>query len=396
MAAVRADGIRASAAGLTGSSTPAPVAWVRHSPGGSAVITEQEVATWASRCVIAVLDPWESAAAASLKASAPHVVVLCRKDMATVDQAEPGPIYSSGISYEQAERTPAWFAVDRAGDRITSGEDSGRWHMRVWDPAYRAAWVAGVLRELDDSPFDGVLAVGDLEENPRLNLPLPDLGSRTQQREANDHLVAEAGAALRAQGKILVTSVGDARRSPRRWVSLSEWGGVFEPGWLSTVEGRILDPGTARQQTERLNPQDSEVVPTDRWVLVRLPVSVDSPTSDGSSAAEEAMVRYGLAAFWVFGGGRGIYAATSLDGQRSHWIPEMQWDLGEPIDPPESVVNLWTRTFTKGWVAVNLASDGRRRRHVTLPSGYMLPDGSEPPEQVVLGAHQGLLLRRVF
>ena len=60
------------------------------------------------------------------------------------------------------------------------------------------------------------------------------------------------------------------------------------------------------------------------------------------------------------------------------------------------MVNLWTRTFTKGWAAVNLASDGRRRRQVPLPNGYLLPDGTQPPENVVLSAHQGIVLRRDF
>ncbi|WP_181954271.1 putative glycoside hydrolase [Kocuria coralli] len=375
---------------------PAPMAWVRYSPGGTAAITDTEVETWAPRCRVAIFDAWESAAAERLKLISPAVTVLCRKDLATVDEAEPGPVYSSGVSPEQVRRNESWFAVDRAGDRVGWGDPPGRWQMRAWDPAYRDAWVSAVTAELEGSPFDGVLTVGDIEETPRLDLPLPDLGSTTQQREANDDLIAEAGGALRDIGKILVASVGDARRSPRRWAKLSAWGGVLEPAWLSTVGGRILDPGTARQQTERLSLAGPDAVPADPLVVVRTPVQADAPDADDLTGAGESMVRYGLAAYWVFGGGRGVYGASSPDGSRSHWIPEMAWDLGEPIQEPECVVNLWTRTFTKGRAVVNLASDGRRRRHVTLPSGYVLPDGSEPPTQMVLGAHEGLVLRRDF
>lgn len=378
---------------------PASMAWVRYTPDGSGPIPSSEVQAWAGRCRVAIFDPWESQAAAHFKKLAPSTTVLCRKHIAMVDQDEVGPLFSTGVSYEQAQRNGSWFAVDRSGDRISWGDPPRYWQMRVWDPEYRKAWVGNIVRELEDSPFDGVLAVGDLEETSRLDLPLPDLGSQTQQREANNDLFAEAGEALKAMGKMLVASVGDARRSPRRWSFLSQWGGVFEPGWMSTVGGRVLDPGTARQQTHTLSREGDGAVQGDQLAIVRTPVPEGSGAVSRSGTVTEAeieLVRYGLAAYWVFGGGHGVYAASSPDGTRGLWIPEMAWDFGDPIQDPETVVNLWSRTFTKGWVAVNLASDGRRRRHVRLPTGYLLPDGTRPPEQVVLSAHQGILLRRDF
>lgn len=376
---------------------PAPMAWVRYTPEGSGPIPPSEIQAWAGCCRVAIFDPWETEAAAQLKALAPETTVLCRKNIAMVDRQDPGPLFSTGVSYTQAERNGAWFATDRSGDRIAWGQPERQWQMRVWDPEYRQAWVDNVVLELQDSPFDGVLGVGDLEETPRLDLPLPDLGSQTQQREANDDLFAEAGRALAGIGKIMVASVGDARRSRERWVRLAQWGGVFEPGWLSTVGGRVLDPGTARQQTHALVSEGPEAVPQDQLAIVRTPVpTAGQENCTDVTEAEFEMVRYGLAAYWIFGGGHGIYAAGSPDGSRGLWIPEMAWDLGEPIADPETVVNLWSRTFTKGWAAVNLASDGRRRRQVSLPSGYLMPDGTPPPEQVVLTAHQGILLRRDF
>lgn len=378
---------------------PASMAWVRYTPEESGPIPSDEIEAWAGCCRVAIFDPWESQAAAHLKKLAPATTVLCRKYIAIVDQAETGPLFSTGVSYEQAERNGSWFAVDRAGERISWSDERRYWQMRVWDPEYRRAWVDSVLLELQESPFDGILAVGDVEESPRLNLPLPDLGSQTQQREANDDLFSEAGEALNGMGKILVASVGDARRSPHRWVRLSQWGGVFEPGWMSTVGGRVLDPGTARQQTRTLVTRGPDAIADDQLVIVRTPILAEHTEQDhGQDLTQDQveLIRYGLAAYWVFGGGHGLYAVGVPDGRRGLWIPEMAWDLGEPIQEPEVVVNLWSRTFTKGWVAVNLASDGRRRRHVQLPTGYVLPDGTQPPEQVVLSAHQGILLRRDF
>lgn len=368
---------------------PAPVVWARRAVSGALGDDGDDVARWASRCRVAVVDAWDLGTAERFKALAPDTRILCRKHLTMADPAETGPRTSSGISYARAEAHGGWFATDRAGQRIGWDEGTGPVHLRVWDPEYRAAWVDAVTAEVRDSPFDGVLAVGDLEATPPLDLPLPDLGSKGQQREAVDNLIHAAGAALVGDGKILVTALGDARRSPDRWSGLARWGGVLEPGWMSTVGGRLLDPGTARQQADRLCQGEEHSLPEDAVAILRTPVPVDL-----AEEAAEDLVRYGLAAFWVFGGGRGLYAATSPDGSHSHWITDMQWDLGLPLEPPSVVVNLWSRTFSAGWVAVNLASDGRRRRHVTLPTGYLLPDGSRPPEQVVLGAHQGMVLVR--
>lgn len=370
-------------------------AWIRLSDEGVARIDPDEAAAQAGRYGAAVLDPWETTAAEQMKRADPGMLLLCRKSLAVVDRSQPGPLHSTGITYDRAVRSSGWFALDRSGERITWAQHPGQWQMRVWDPEYRRAWADTVARELADSPFDGVLAVEDADESHALDLPFPDLGSRSQQRDAHDALIAEAGEALGRVGRILVAEISNARHAPVRWTELSEWGGVYEPNWMCTASERMLDSWTARQQAQRISDDPSLGLPAEREVLVRMPVTAGLLGQEqvDETGAEE-LVRYGLAAFWVFGGGRGLFTAGSPDGSRSHWVPEMQWSLGAPEGPAESVANMWSRSFAGGWVVVNLASDGRRRRHVRIPEGLLDHDGQSPPEQVVLGAHQGLILRR--
>lgn len=381
----------AAAAGSPGAGRPRG-AWIRFGHPDGERIGPDEVAAHVGRCGAAVLDPWETEAAAQLRLSDPSALVLCRKQMSVADQSRSGPLRTTGMPIALAESRDEWFARDRAGERITWPEHPHELQMRVWDPEYRAAWIESVAAELDGSPFDGIVVTDEVDAARPLDLPLPDLGSDSQRREAFEAMLAEAGEALRGIGKTLIVVVDDARRAPERWSALAAWGGVCEPHWLSTSSGRLLDSGTARQQVERISP---EGLPEDRQVLVRMPITPSLLGRQRLEPQEEKrLARYGLAAFWVFGGGRGLYAAGSPDGTRSCWIPEMQWDLGQATGPGETVVSLWSREFSHGWAVVNLASDGRRRRHVEIPEGMVGPDGSPVEGSVVLGAHQGLVLRR--
>lgn len=369
-----------------------PGAWMRFADAEDPGLGAAEVEGAAGHFGAVVLDPWETAAAAQLKGADPAVTVLCRKRSSVIDEREPGPVRSTGLSFEEVAATGQCLARDRAGEIITWGDRPGQRQLRVWDPDCRSAWTDSVLRELTGSPFDGVLIDDlDLGSYP-LDLPLPDLGSETQLRDAHDALVADAGEALAGIGRTLVASVTDARRSPSRWRSLSAWGGVCEPHWLTTANGRMLDPGAARQQASRIAAGGASA---DQLVLVRMPITASLLRRQRLAQAEiDQLVRCGLAQFWVLGGGRGLFSAGSPDGSESHWIPEMQWDLGEPIEQPEGVVSMWRGEFEHGWAVVNLASDGRRRRHVTVPDGLIGPDGAQVRGTVVLGAHQGMVLRR--
>ena len=65
-----------------------------------------------------------------------------------------------------------FFAHRLNGDRIEWKGYSKHFQMQVWNADYRWHWVDAVVREMRDSPFDGVMADNDVE-NDYYGLDLP-------------------------------------------------------------------------------------------------------------------------------------------------------------------------------------------------------------------------------
>lgn len=348
-------------------------AWIRYGHP----ISQEQLDFAARHYRAAILQPWEQDSAAWLKHERPDMTVLCYKCLSSSRDYEPGPVFSSGVSH--AEAADAWFARRLNGQRISWQRYPGHWQMAVWHPGYRRRWVDNVVDELSDSPFDGVMADNDVfDDYYGLDLPLEGLGSLSELRAALDALVAAAGRGLNDVGKILVPNIAESRREPGRWARHSAWGGGFEEVWLGYRPAPLFDAPTALAQVEQLNHPGI--------TIVRVP-------TDGSD--EHPNFRYGLAAFWVFGGGRGAISATGHDAYNgTPFIPELDWDLGAPVEEPRwHEPDTWTRRFESGWAAVNLAEGARRGRQLFVPRGLVDAEGVPAGRHVVLPPHRGMVLR---
>ena len=98
--------------------------------------------------------------------------------------------------------------------------------MQVWNADYRWQWVDAVVREMRDSPFDGVMADNDIENDYYdLNLPIQGVESMTKIREHLDFLIAYAGIELNKIGKILVPNIAESRLRYGKWERHSAYGG---------------------------------------------------------------------------------------------------------------------------------------------------------------------------
>lgn len=348
-------------------------AWIRY--GDPLLPGQLEFA--AEHYRVAILQPWEAAAAEELKRRRPDMTVLCYKCLSSTRQYEPGPVYSSGVS--AAEAPEEWFATRPDGSRIEWARYPGHWQMRVDDREYQQRWVENVVGELYDSPFDGVMADNDVfEDYYGLDLPISGVADAAALRAALGELVRSAGVRLNGIGKILVPNIAESRREQGRWDAHAAFGGGFEEVWLGYSPVDLFDPVTAEAQLSQAGGPGLSIL--------RVPTDGDDHHPNFS---------YGLAAFWIFGEGRGAYSATAHDDySRTQYVAELDWQLGDPRTAPKGRDHAWWREFDGGFAAVNFNQDGRRRRKVRIPTGMVDSEGEPAPRSVVIPPQRGVLYRR--
>jgi len=353
-------------------------AWIRY----GTPITQEQIEFAIDNYQVSILQPWEIDAAATLKAARPDMTVLCYKCLSSTRSYEPGPVFTSGVGFREAEAAGEdWFAHRADGfSRIEWSTYPEHWQMAVWNEDYRRRWCSNVVAELEDSPWDGVMADNDVfDDYYGLRPPLEGARGLPELREALDRLVLDAGAALNGTGKILVPNIAESRRKPGRWARHAQFGGGYEEVWLAFEPSSHFDVATTLAQA------DEPAGPG---------LTIMRVASDGSD--EHPNFRYGLAAFWIFGGGRGgAYTATAHDGYSvTPFIPELNWDLGAPEEGIRHRGHIYWRRFSNGWAAVNLNSRRRRWSSLPVPPGLIDHRGAPAPDRVTLEPRQGVLYVR--
>ncbi|MGY1769961.1 putative glycoside hydrolase [Blastococcus sp. SYSU D00813] len=352
-------------------------AWIRYQDA----LSEQQLEFAAENYQVAILQPWETEAVGWLKDRRPDMTVLAYKCLSSVRDFESGPIFTSGVSLEEAEEAgEEWFGHREDGSRIQWATYPGHWQMAVWDPEYRERWVDNVADFLDGTRWDGVMADNDVfDDYYGLRPPIEGGRGMADIRAAMDVFVPEAGERLAGIGKLLVPNIAESRRDPGRWARHAAWGGGFEEVWLAWGPQDHLDPVSALAQMEELRGPG---------------ISVMRIATDGRD--DHPNFLYGLAALWVFGGEEQAYfSATDHDGYSgTPFVPQLNWDLGAPLAGPQQRGNGFWREFADGWAAVNLNDNPRRSVSFTVPSGLRTVDGDPAPAKVKLQPHEGVLYTR--
>ena len=353
-------------------------AWIRYGDPIPPDQVEFAIEHYAS----AILQPWETAVAAQLKAARPDMPVLAYKCLSSTRSYEPGPRFTSGLSWPEAQGLGEHLFAHRCdGSRIEWVGYSGHWQMAVWEKEYRERWTANVVTELRDSIFDGVMADNDVfDDYYGLNFPLAGCCDVAGLRAALDDLVTSAGRALNAVGKMLVPNIAESRREPGRWQRHAAFGGGYEEVWLAWAPDRHLDTPDLLAQVECLHGPGLTVVRT---------------ASDGTR--DHPNVLFGLAMFWIFGGGRPgtSFTATGHDQYSGvPHVPALCWDLGEPSGGVRQKGSVRHRTFADGWAAAHIGRPWGRAVTLAVPSGLVTDTGVPAPAKVRLAPRQGVLFRR--
>ncbi|MCA2215463.1 putative glycoside hydrolase [Jidongwangia harbinensis] len=353
-------------------------AWIRY---GDPVRPDQ-LQFAVDHCATAVLQPWETAVAAELKRARPDMVVLAYKCLSSTRSYEPGPCFSSGVGHAEAEAAGEHLFAHRAADgsRIQWRGYPGHWQMAVWEREYRDRWTANVIAEIGGTVWDGVMADNDVfDDYYGLEPPLDGGYSLPEVRAGLDALIADAGRALIRAGKILVPNIAESRREPGRWQRHAAYGGGFEEVWLAWAPDQFLASRDAIAQAECLDGPGLSILRT---------------ASDGT--ADHPNIRYGLAACWIFGGGRDGVSFTATAHDQYNGTPSVGplWDLGVPVTDIGESADVRFREFTEGWAAVHLGSAGDEPVRIDVPAGLVDDAGRTVPGDVVLAPRTGVLLRR--
>jgi hypothetical protein len=360
----------------------APALWLRY----NSTPTESELQFAATHYRVAVFNAWETKALKRLKELNPAVTVLVYKDLSStrsyaVRGGKDDALLPTGVGYAAADKTnPEWFATDTQGRRVAWTPYAGHWQMAVWDASYQQAWAANVTAEVVANGWDGVLADNAMSTLSWYNSN-PLAGGRTDAdlRAGLGGLIDRAGATLRAQGKSLVPNISDGRLDLSRWSRWASYGGGLEEQfvhWGADDKSGYLDdwgPTGWRDQVAELG--------------APLGLAVTK-----ASASDARSFRYGLASFWIGGGGNGAFTAVQQDAyDATPWRAEQGVDLGTPTAAARKVGSVWLRPFTHGLAVVNPNKDSAA---VQLPAGLVDVNGA-PVTSSTLAGHDALVLGTV-
>ena len=414
-------------------------AWIRYGER----LADGEIAFAAAHYRTAILQPWETEAAARLKDLRDDMVILAYRCLSSARDFEPAHQRASGLGFAEAQRR-GWLARRASGRTLEWSTYPGHYQMRVWDEAYRRRWIERVLEATAGTPFDGIMADNDVFDDYYgldLRSLAPDDAAAPHDlaglRAALGEFVDDVGRALTDEGLLLVPNIAEARREAGRWERHAAWGGGFDECWLGWGDKALFDEETALAQAPQLDGPG--------LCIVRTPSGGVGPRFDRSASA-----LYGLAAFWVFGGGpdhiddsaggsesagsigsvisagpadpagpvssvgpaspagsaearsraagalplpRGAalrtYAATGADDySRTPWFPALDADLGTPLGEASKEDGVWRRDFEGGVVAVVLGEG--RGGTVRLPAGLRAPGPTGDPDGRALGSEMPL------
>lgn len=376
------SGVTAPAAASTSSSAAAgtvnpPVLW--YSLTGTP--SDADLRYAAEHVRVVVLNAWDGDAAAYLNSLNPAVTVLAYKDLASTRRYAAQHSYEqpSGVRYQDAPE--AWFAHDSSGNRIQWGDFDGHYQMATWNTAYQNAWADRVTAEIAGGPFDGIVADNALRKDTGYFTGTYEAGKTSADVQAGvEAIVNKAGAKLNAAGRTMVVNVTEGRNDLGFWERMSRYGGGAEEQFVHwgerRSEGLFWDWGTAGWADQ----------------VKELQLSPMTLTHTTGADDDELTFDYGLASFYLGGGGVGAFTMTGHNGDIpvTQLRPEQFWDLGSPTSAMTKRSNgTYWRSFTDGYAVVNPT---RSTQTVPLPSGLHGADGPVGTS-LTLPAQTGRVLR---
>jgi hypothetical protein len=319
--------------------------------------------TTAKRSSYVVLQAWDGARAAQLKAANPSLTVLMYQNASAMTKgAGPNGVYSSGVGYEQADTAhPDWFLKDTAGKRIVEGSYDWVYMADLGNAAYQDAWATTVINRLQSGPWDGVF-MDDVNTTAMYHTDPSKIAlypNDSAYQAATRSMLAAVGPRLRAAGKLAIPNIGSWSGYPdvaKDWLQFVD-GGMDEmfAKW-STTPGVGYRPAIDwKTQVEEIRAAESM---GKRFLAV-------TQAGSGDTQAE----RYGWATVLMAAKSTNTsYAAATNYSADPDWLPEYDAHIGDPTGAATALGNgAYVRTFSNGLVVVN---PGSRDAKVAFGGAY--------------------------
>lgn len=334
-----------------------------------------------------ILQPWETARAAELKAADPSLEVLAYQNLGSMAQGTSASgVSASGVNYAEANTAhPEWFLLNDHGERIAENGYSWLWMADIGNPGYQQQWTANVIKLLDSGPWDGVMmddtnTTAMYDTNPAEIAKYP---TDAAYQAAVRSMLAYAGPRIQADGKLAIPNIGSWSQYPevaKEWLQYVS-GGVDEmfAKWSTTPGVGYRDPAGWRTQIEEI--QTAEQMGK-RFLAITQ-----------SSAEDTQAIRYGWASVLLAADPHGHTAFTAAPNYTSEvWSSEYEVQIGEPTTNATEVAGgVWERRFTSGLVVVNPTT-------VSVPvslGGVYSGSGLSDVGSATLAPDSALVLQRV-
>jgi hypothetical protein len=376
----------ATAAATTGSCPPPPagqtsllsrVVYGYTSPNGLSI--SQEAGTYG----VMVMNTYDSATVAALKAANPGLKIFMYVDMMASDPTDPSGI-ADWVGYTNANQDhPDWFLKDADGNRLIFQSYPSARVMDVGNQAYQDAGIARVVAMARAAGFDGVFLD---DANASLRWVVAG-GSGASIRYPTDaawqaavySFFTRVAPQLHAAGLEVVANIGGSTVTPGLW---QKWNtpldGAMEESWTDGGEGlgQQVPDWSAKLENVAWSEANGKFAILNSY----------NTTEPGNT--------YGLASMLLVAGGRSSYDTANSRYQTETWYPEYDTaaQLGDPLGGftvlPDGV---YRRDFANGVVLVNPS---------TSPAGVVglgatfSGSGLTDVSSVSLGATSGVILLR--
>lgn len=243
---------------------------------------------------------------------------------------------------------PEWFQRDTSGNRVEVPDYPGRWMMDMGNRAFQDFWIRETLRDLRESPWDGVF-VDDALTNVRGHdlPPLAGYPDDASLQEAVYVFLKRAREALAREEYQLVANVTNGFDFPGLW---EKWLGVTDGLMEEYFAGRGWGwgPHVAERQMEAMQ----EARRQGKWMFCM----TYGPWED-RQRLETSLIAFGLGSgsklYWSYRPGDNGDDMAWEAARSFHGFFER---IGEPLGEPEPLSeSVWVRRFEKGTLALNVS-----------------------------------------